>query len=71
MNNNNQIKGNKLINTANNKDNKNIFNSIIYKNSNEINYEEYYIYNNKDNLYFVNCVQILKEQLLNLLQKDI
>lgn len=52
MNNNNQIKGNKLINTANNKDNKNIFNSIIYKNSNEINYEEYYIYNNKDNLYF-------------------
>lgn len=52
MNNNNQIKGNKLINTANNKDNKNIFYSIIYKNSNEINYEEYYIYNNKDNLYF-------------------
>ena len=52
MNNNNQIKGNKLINTANNQDNKNIFYSIIYKNSNEINYEEYYIYNNKDNLYF-------------------
>ena len=45
-------KGNKLTNNSNNKDNKNIFNTIIYINNNEINYEQYYIYNDIAQLYF-------------------